>query len=53
MDVHRVVAACVEVNSRALAYGGVVVVPGLRTRDDASLPLGVVVVGANCPLRLP
>lgn len=43
----------VESSPRALACGEVVVVPGLRVGEGASLSLGVVVAGADRPVELP
>jgi hypothetical protein len=53
VGVHPVAVARVEANFRALAYGRVVMAPRLRSGDDASLPFGGVIAGADHPPRLP
>ena len=42
-----------EANFQVLACGRVVAIPRIRVGDDASLPLEVVVAGANHPPGLP
>jgi hypothetical protein len=51
-DAHPAVVARAEVNSRVLTCGRVVVAPGLRAGDDASLPLGGLIASADHPPRV-
>jgi len=51
-DVYSVVVARIEVSSRMLTCGGVVVAPMLRAGKGASWLFRAVIVGAGRPLKL-